>query len=1210
MTDSILPTSEIKRLSALHNYNIMESVAEIEFDDITDLAATVTQSKFATISLVFEERLWFKSKIGLTIESIPRENSFGEYVVHNPKEVLVVTDAANDPRFISHPLVKSEPHIRFYAGAPLIDREGFVLGTLCVFDSEPKSIDEKQLKTLKTLANQVMKFIELKNDSRGYQKFLNHTSDIVFEVDMNGTITFTNQACEKVMGYTPDELIGRNCWDFVEPEIREKAREEMLRTINNCEVSSYHEFAIVTKTGQQKILGQSIDMEFEGEIMKRAYIVSKDITDTVKIREDLKSKEETYRLLSEASGDMVCLHDADGVYQYVSPASGHLLGIFPDELKGKAPGDFIHPDDLKNINGGPQGKMLMFEFPTQTAFRMKHKNGQYIWMEMHIKPIFNENGKIKLIQTSTRDISKRKSYEQELKKINEQQSKYKEGIQALNSIAVASLEHVENQLKKTLKVARKYLGFSIAGIGKINLENDALEIIELEHDNFEHVGDIPNLIPLEGSLSNKILKMDSPFGVTDIANSDFEDNNVLHSLGINSLLTTSFKVDGSVFGIIGFFSPHKRENDFTEYEIEFINLFGRITGELLFRDQNRNNLLAERHILRSFVFTAPAAIAMLDKEFRYIAASRKWYSAFEIKTNIIGKSHYEVFPEIGEDWKHKHQRCLQGEIIKNDDEKFERKDGKIQWLRGEIRPWYNSENKVGGIVIYTDDITTIKQQAEELKRAKELAESSGQIKANFLSTMSHEIRTPLNSIIGTIKLLGIEKPALAENERFQLLEFSSNNLLSLVNDVLDFNKIESGKLELDLRPVDLSELMHNIVSSWKPSANQKDLKINCNKPDMPFGVMADSVRITQIMNNLLSNAVKFTRSGSITVSLKAEPLIGSRTFFDFEVKDTGIGIARDQLNNIFESFHQVINKDTENVSGTGLGLSITKRLVELMGGTIEVTSKEQVGTSFRFNLKLENARLEKIKKVSPGSSSEFADVKVLVVDDNLANQSIATGFLSKWGVASVVANHGEEAIELLAKDRFDIVLMDLRMPIMDGYEATQHIRQMDGNPNQSIPIIALSASPLLDVKDQIIDSGMNDYISKPFSPEVLMEKINKFNLITHKPDEEKDVEPKRWQYLSDLFENDTERINALLKITLESLSASFKKLNTAIDSENKSEAREALHSIRPNLAHLDLHNLANEIPSHESDTFFSGTKTWAKSTEEKIETIRQELKLN
>jgi signal transduction histidine kinase/CheY-like chemotaxis protein len=391
----------------------------------------------------------------------------------------------------------------------------------------------------------------------------------------------------------------------------------------------------------------------------------------------------------------------------------------------------------------------------------------------------------------------------------------------------------------------------------------------------------------------------------------------------------------------------------------------------------------------------------------------------------------------------------------------------------------------------------------ELEVAKSKAEKSSSAKSEFLSTMSHEIRTPLNAVIGMTNLLMMGNPRQDQHENLDILKFSANNLLAIVNDVLDFNKIESGKIVFENIRFNLDELMHNICGGQQIKASEKglDFELNVDQDLKHRTIIGDPTRITQVIYNLISNAIKFTEQGSIWVNVTCIEDRHNRVTISFSVKDTGIGIKKENLQSIFEAFAQESITTTRQYGGTGLGLAIVKRLLELQGVNMYVESKPEIGSEFSFNMEFpvptDEAQAKKIRMAEQTASVlqneepviNFSNTRVLIAEDNPVNVMLMKKLLSKWDLIPTIAENGARAVELVQYGNFDIILMDLQMPILNGFEASMEIRKLPDSKKSSIPIIALTASALFDIREQVFNSGMNDYVSKPFKPDELKGKM-------------------------------------------------------------------------------------------------------------------------
>lgn len=381
-----------------------------------------------------------------------------------------------------------------------------------------------------------------------------------------------------------------------------------------------------------------------------------------------------------------------------------------------------------------------------------------------------------------------------------------------------------------------------------------------------------------------------------------------------------------------------------------------------------------------------------------------------------------------------------------------------------------------------------------LKKAKNQAEQGLKAKNDFLSTMSHEIRTPLNSILGMTNIMLLEKPSEEQKEQLNVLLFSANNLLSIVNDILDFNKIEAGKMGFEAIEVDLKNIANKIIAAFNTLAKEKGILLKLKIDEaLKTSIIGDPTRISQIIGNLIHNAIKFTKKGYVELSIKVIKQDISSINLLIAIEDTGIGIASEKQQMIFDQFSQADNSTSRNFGGTGLGLAISKRLLALQGANLKLRSEQEKGSIFYFEISFPKYS-EKIDKqnfvqvIAPTEESKpLTGVFILLVEDNEVNILVAKTFLNKWGASVDVAQNGQEAVDIFDPAIHQLILMDMHMPVMDGYAATQILRER----GITTPIIALTASLPREIEDRVKNTGINDIVVKPFIPSEL------FKLILH-----------------------------------------------------------------------------------------------------------------
>jgi signal transduction histidine kinase len=386
------------------------------------------------------------------------------------------------------------------------------------------------------------------------------------------------------------------------------------------------------------------------------------------------------------------------------------------------------------------------------------------------------------------------------------------------------------------------------------------------------------------------------------------------------------------------------------------------------------------------------------------------------------------------------------------------------------------------------DIMALKQVESELLLAKNKAEKAAAAKARFMSNMSHELRTPLNAIIGTMHLLIQEDESLYSSDYFKVLKDSSEHMLQLVNAVLDFSKLEDGKLEFVAESFELNKLLHQALDSFLPIVQQKNIRLNIETDPLPDGkrVVGDEMRLKQVLLNLLSNAVKFTEEGSVTLRMTIRKTTDSGVQLRFSVEDTGIGISPEKLPIIFESFTQADAETTRKYGGSGLGLSICRELVRKMDSELQVSSQQGKGSVFFFDVMLPyQQQVMIVPKEKLRGLEKLTGVKILLVEDNAVNMKIARRFLHSWGADINTAENGQVAWDLFQQEVFDLLLVDLEMPLMDGKALLSHVR----NVNKDVPAIAFTAAVYENMYDDLQKHGFNGYLHKPFRPDEMHRKI-------------------------------------------------------------------------------------------------------------------------
>ncbi|GMQ24012.1 hypothetical protein Aoki45_06940 [Algoriphagus sp. oki45] len=706
--------------------------------------------------------------------------------------------------------------------------------------------------------------------------------------------------------------------------------------------------------------------------------------------------------------------------------------------------DLIYPEDLDQLLKKAQvdkGDMKGLAFSGE--YRIVKPDGTLVWVEDRTSEVYDELGEVYLHEGLFQDISDRKNFEVVQERRDRQYRMLASNIPDTNIFLLD---------KDRRYILAEGTNFEKWGLKKEDFEGKFLKDVQLTQ--YEQVNEILNRV----------------YENQEIVESEFFLKDRYYQRIIRPIVENG-KVEFALSIVRDIHAEYQAKVNLKKSEEKYRRLVEEST-EIIFS-------LSEAYLLH------------------YVSPNVNQFLGYDSE-EVIGRSIFEFIHLDDLDVFQKMIGETQDFLAKNQFLEF-----RLRHKNGEYRVFNSNgkliEDKQGIHRYYTGvarDISKLKEAQKELFIAKEKAELASQAKSQFLSVMSHEIRTPMNAVIGLAHFLMEEDPRPDQLENLKTLQFSAENLMALINDILDYNKIDSGKVELEKAPFEIRNMVHRIVHSHSFLANEKGLKIYCEVDEsIPQVIYGDALRLGQVMNNLVSNAIKFTEKGFVRIQISREFVQGNLTEIKFTFEDTGIGIPKEKVKSIFEAFTQASSSTSRKYGGTGLGLAIVKRLVELFGGEIEVQSRPGGGSIFEFTLPFEfdDEKARAHEKTLIQNQRSLHHASILVAEDNSVNQILIRKFLTKWNTGSwVIAADGKEALEAYEKGDFDLVLLDLQMPELDGFEVARTIRGLGDEKKSKVPILALTAASIHEIKDELSSVGFNDFIPKPFSPEGLYEKIFKY----------------------------------------------------------------------------------------------------------------------
>ena len=976
---------------------------------------------------------------------------------------------------------------------------------------------------------------ELVERVRSLEPFLDSLGDIVSLVDPGMRYLWVASSMESVLGLPRSEIVGRECF---------RLHHGFSSFCPHCPVNeamstgAVVERELYSKDRKKHFSTKGIPVFGPDGRAIAAFEVTRDITEIKTRHLETEAKERYFRYLFENAPVGIFQISYEGKYLAANARQALILGYASaDELMEEVnttsaeEAHYTHAESRKAVLA------MLAEHPDQWTTRetsFRRRDGSFVDVQLYHRLVLSSEGEVRHIDGYMADISERKNLERTLQHQLDIQQKIFDAVPL----------HLYLKDKKGLYalVNRSYADFK--GIPKEEFVGKTV---------FEIL-----------SGKSALMSKEEDDRVLSTGESAFSEERLARGRdGIrqwHKVIKTPLRdAEGRVIGIVG-------------CSVDITQLKEAL--DALRESEQRFRSLAE---------DMPLMISTTLADGTVLYANKAYCTCFGIKReDLLGRSFFEFLVEEDRNTIRNSIACrTPDQPIATLEERVIVADGTLRWHRWMNRAFFDSEGRVQFLQAVGEDITERKVAEEALLAAKDQAQRASAAKSEFVANVSHEIRTPMNGILGLSELL-LETELKNEQRNFaRMIHTSASNLLGVLNDILDFSKVEAGRFELNILPFSPADLVRESTELFSPQAASKELSLNLRLDGaLPTLLLGDPVRLRQILINLLSNAVKFTKEGSVTVSAKV--LRDGKTSVDllFSVADTGPGIPDALLEDIFTPFKQGEPFLNRRYGGTGLGLAISSRFVEMMGGFLLVESATGTGSSFSFSLSFEKwkeRRLEDLKKrereVLP-ARTRVSDPTVLVVEDNAVNRELVRLLLAKAGYEATLAENGREAVDILSTKRFGLVLMDIQMPVMDGYEATATIRDPSSSVlDHTVPVIALTAHAVEGFRDECLSRGMDDYLPKPFSSADLLGLLYKWLPMKTPRAAPEPVQAGATSTASDqdIFDadgffsklfNDREEGKELLELFIESVPDDLEQLQRAIEGGEYDTAAKTAHTMK------------------------------------------------
>jgi len=941
-----------------------------------------------------------------------------------------------------------------------------------------------------------LKIISDENENYSQERSLLHAiiqniPDPLFVKDTEGRKILLNKAEAALLGANDiSEVIGKKDSDFYPAEVAMKTDAEDQMIINTGKSVIHRDGMLTTHDGKEIwVQGTKIPHFDENGKVTGIIGISHNISEYKTIEKELRVVAEKYQSIFNSFLDLYYRSDLAGTIIELSPSVYQLSGYKQEELLGKSVSNVY--SDIESRNRMIQ---LLVEKGSINDYEniLIHKSGKHIPVSITSHLINDSEGKPGYIEGTIRDISERKEADEKMSKLMHLQNLLTHLATEFINIPVENSNEAVSRLLSVIgegnEIDRVYIfEYDFVKNTMSNTHEWCANGISPEMDNLQQIP--VDLLPawVERHKKGEMLIVEN---VSNLNRNDAVYQ-LLEPQGIKTLITIPLTLNGECLGFVGFDSV-KSVKIWSSDEITFLQVLADLLCNVSDRKRTDEALRNREASLKAIFNNVPFQMWLKDVDSNYLSVNKPFLDYFSItnENDIIGKTALDIWDtENAEHFIEQDKAVMQSLELSSVEELLDFKH-KVVWFEIFRAPIVDENGQLLGTTGIARDITSRKKADEALQKAVEAAEAANEAKSRYLAIMSHEIRNPLNAVVGMVRMLydaGIKGP---NSKLIENIKTSSDHLLMIINDILDFSKIESGEMLLEETSFSIRDVVKRVYSAHEFIAKEKQIELKYYV-DKHIGNYhkGDPLRLQQILSNLTNNAIKFTPDGKIEIRCILESETGQMNRLRFEVEDTGIGISEDNQKKIFESFKQEDDTISRTHGGTGLGLAISKQLVELMGGELKLDSAKNVGSKFYFSIDMliVEGRTANIPDHTLGAdTNSIKGYSILLVEDNKLNQILATAMLEKWETKVVVAGNGQQALEALEKDTFDIILMDIQMPIMDGMTASRLIRE---KLRLTTPILALSANVIKGIVEKCEEAGMQGYISKPFEADDLYRKI-------------------------------------------------------------------------------------------------------------------------